>query len=533
MTSPEQSPVQELAQLLRDTDGAPDEPLVHWRDASFTRAEIDAAADALAAQLVRAGAAADTAVCALVPSEPIGVVMLFGIWRAGAVCAPLNPRLPEPELERLIADVRPSVVVRPSNAEGSLVAQVVAWPGEPRHYDDEVALIMTTSGTTGPPKRVLLEHQAVLASVDSALRKIRGDAKPAAERERRVPMPNLVPMPLALWAGIYNTLFAARVGAAVILLHPFDTAEFASAVRTFGLKSTVLAPPMITMLADDPAIVSLEPLRFVRSGTAPLSPREARRFRDRFGVTVLNSYGQTELGGEIVGWNAADVRTYGDAKLGSVGRPHEGIEMRIVREDGTDAEVDEPGEIWARSPFVMRGYASDSRALDTRLDDRGFLRTGDIGHTDADGFLWIDGRVSDAINRGGLKVYPADVEEVLRNDDAVADVCVGGVPDRRVGEVPWAWIVPSPGATIDPDRLSEACRARLAPYAVPVRFLVVDALPRNDVGKVLRRALIDAAASEIAASEIAASGTEPTAAAPGDAPGAEVRPTEGSGGSGA
>jgi len=233
----------------------------------------------------------------------------------------------------------------------------------------------------------------------------------------------------------------------------------------------------------------------VRSGTAPLSPSEARRFRDRFGVTVLNSYGQTELGGEIVGWNADDTRRYGDAKLGSVGRPHEGIEVRIVRDDGSDAEANEPGEIWARSPFVMRGYASDTRELDTRLDPDGFLRTGDIGHLDPDGFLWIDGRVSDAINRGGLKVYPGDVEEVLRADPAVADVCVAGVPDRRVGEVPWAWIVLASGAALDGDALAQRCRDRLAPYAVPARFLAVDELPRNEVGKLLRRTLVEQAAA--------------------------------------
>lgn len=489
-----------LADFLFATDASPDEALVHWRGRAYTRGEITAAADDLAARLERAGAAPDTAVSALVPSSPIGVVMLFGIWRAGAVAAPLNPRLPDAEIDRLVADVKPSVEVRPSNDEESLVPQVVARAGEPRHYDDEVALIMTTSGTTGPPKRVLLEHESVRASVDSALQKIRSGARPSAagaDAPRRAPMPNLVPMPLALWAGIYNTLFAAQLGAAVILLHPFSTTEFADAVRTFGLKSTVLAPPMITMLVDDPAITTLDPLRYVRSGTAPLSPREARRFRDRFGVTVLNSYGQTELGGEIVGWNAEDTKAHGDTKLGSVGRPHEGIEVRIVGVDGADAAVDEPGEIWARSPFVMRGYASDQRELDTRLDEQGFLRTGDIGHFDRDGFLWIDGRVSDAINRGGLKVYPADVEEVLRTDPAVADVCVAGVPDRRVGELPWAWIVTARGATVDTDALVARCRERLAPYAVPARFVMVDSLPRNDVGKVLRKELVEQARAEL------------------------------------
>jgi acyl-CoA synthetase (AMP-forming)/AMP-acid ligase II len=488
--------VNSLAELLTETDAPDDAPLVYWRDRTYTRAEIAAAAASVSGQLRRAGVAAGDAVSALVPSEPVGVVTLFGVWGAGAVCAPLNPRLPDAELERLIADVRPAAVVKPSNEPGALRVQVISRAGEPRAYDADVALIMTTSGTTGPPKRVLLDHESVIASVDSALNKIRGGAAKAeaeAEQPKRTPMPNLVPMPLALWSGIYNTLFASRVGAAIILLHPFDAREFADAVKRFELKSTVLAPPMITMLSDDPGITSLAPLRFVRSGTAPLSPSEARRFRDRFGVTVLNSYGQTELGGEIVGWNAGDTRRFGDAKLGSVGRPHEGIEVRIVRDDGTDAAANEPGEIWARSPFVMRGYASDTRELDTRLDADGFLRTGDIGHLDNDGFLWIDGRVSDAINRGGLKVYPGDVEEVLREDPTVADVCVAGVADRRVGEVPWAWVVLAPGAVLDADALAQRCRERLAPYAVPARFLSVDELPRNDVGKVLRRVLVEAA----------------------------------------
>jgi len=494
-----------LATLLTDADAPLDAPLVFWRDRTYTRAEIADAAETLSQQLRRAGVAEGNAVSALVPSEPIGVVMLFGIWGAGAVCAPLNPRLPEPELERLIADVRPAAVVKPAHEPGSLRAQVLSRRDEPRAYDADVALIMTTSGTTGPPKRVLLGHESVIASVDSALNKIRGGGGPKPEGKtldapRRAPMPNLVPMPLALWSGIYNTLFASRVGAAIILLHPFDSRDFADAVTRFELKSTVLAPPMITMLSDDPSITSLAPLRFVRSGTAPLSPSEARRFRDRFGVTVLNSYGQTELGGEIVGWNADDTRRYGDAKLGSVGRPHEGIEVRIVRDDGSDAEANEPGEIWARSPFVMRGYASDTRELDTRLDPDGFLRTGDIGHLDPDGFLWIDGRVSDAINRGGLKVYPGDVEEVLRAEPAVADVCVAGVPDRRVGEVPWAWIVLASGAALDGDALAQRCRDRLAPYAVPARFLAVDELPRNEVGKLLRRTLVEQAAAMLAES---------------------------------
>lgn len=486
-----------LADLV-DADGASrDAPLVHWRGATWTRGEILDAADRLAGTLVRMGVSSDSAVAALVPSTPLGVVMLFAIWRVGAVAAPLNPRLPAAAIDRLVAETRPAVVVRPSLDEASLVPQASVWPGTPRRYEPGVALVMTTSGTTGPPKRVLLAHASIVGAVDSALAKIRGGPTPTAAppRPERTPMPNLVPMPLALWSGVYNLLFAARVGAAVVLCHPFDTREFAAAVREHGCTSTVLAPPMLAMLLDDAGVTSLAPLRYVRSGTAPLSPLVAQRFRARFGVTVLNSYGQTELGGEIVGWSAGDAREFGDAKLGSVGRPHDGIEVRIVRPDGATAAIDETGEIWARSPFVMQGYAGDRLEVDTRLDPDGFLRTGDLGRLDADGFLWVDGRCSDVINRGGLKVHPIDVEEALRADPAVADVCVAGVPDARLGEVPWAWVVPAAGATVDPVALTARVRDTCAPYAVPTRVVEVAELPRNEVGKVLRHVLVERAAA--------------------------------------
>jgi acyl-CoA synthetase (AMP-forming)/AMP-acid ligase II len=190
---------------------------------------------------------------------------------------------------------------------------------------------------------------------------------------------------------------------------------------------------------------------------------------------VLNSYGQTEIGGEIVGWSAADSRAHGEAKLGSVGRPHAGVELRIA--PGT-------GELEVRTPALGPGYA-DGGDLGDRLTPDGWFRTGDVARIDEDGFVWIEGRVSDMINRGGLKVYPGEVEEVLRLDPAVADAAVVGVPDVRLGEVPVAFVEPVAGRVAPTsDGLSGLCREHLAPYKVPVRVEVVDALPRNEVGKV-------------------------------------------------
>jgi acyl-CoA synthetase (AMP-forming)/AMP-acid ligase II len=308
-------------------------------------------------------------------------------------------------------------------------------------------------------------------------------------------MPNLVPVSLSLWAGIYNVLFARRVGAPVVILDPFTTVGFAAAVHRFGLRSTVLPPAAMTMLADDDAIDDLSPLRFVRSITAPLSPLQARRFRDKFGISVLNGYGQTEIGGEIVGWNAADSREFGESKLGAVGRPHAGVTVRAVDAEGSDVEVDQPGELWVKTPAMSAGYA-DGNDLGDRLSPDGWFRTGDVGRVDAEGFVWIEGRVSDMINRGGLKVFPAEVAEVLRLAPDVEDAAVVGVPDDRLGEVPVAFVVVHTGSAPDPAALEARCRQHLAPYKVPVRFFALDALPRNEVGKVLTGELVTRAIAE-------------------------------------
>jgi acyl-CoA synthetase (AMP-forming)/AMP-acid ligase II len=303
-------------------------------------------------------------------------------------------------------------------------------------------------------------------------------------------MPNLVPVSLSLWAGIYQVLFAFRVGAPIVILPKFEPRAFAEVVRAFGIRSTVLPPPAMVMLCDDPSITDLAPLRYVRSISSPLSPLQARRFRDRFGIAVLNGWGQTEIGGEIVGWSAADSKEFGATKLGSVGRPHAGVVVRAVDADGNDQPVDGSGELWVTTPSLSAGYA-DGTDLSDRLSADGWFRTGDIGRVDAEGFVWVEGRVSDMINRGGLKVFPAEVAEVLLLSPAIADAQVVGVPDDRLGEVPWAFVVPAPGADVPTEAELEArCREHLAPYKVPVRFVAIAELPRNEIGKVLVNDLV-------------------------------------------
>jgi long-chain acyl-CoA synthetase len=472
--------------LLRlDAIADPNEPLVYAGDRVATWGDVRARATDVAGALADAGVAAGHAVGVMLPNGVDVIATLFGVWQAGAVYVPLNPRLADDEVARVLADVRPAAVV---TADG-----IGTTDGEPRRYGDDVALVQYTSGTTGRPKPVPLTHDGVAQLLDSVVAKLRPAPAAGPTPQPKAAMPNLIPVSLSLWAGIYNVLFAFRVGAAVVLMARFDPPEFARLVAKYEIRSSVLPPAALVMLVDDERVQTLAPLKYVRSITAPLSPLQARRFRDRFGIAVLNSYGQTELGGEIVGWTAADSRAHGETKLGSVGRPHAGVELRVVAVgDGavvTDLPVDGAGELWVRTSAIGARHG-DGSDLGERLSPDGWFRTGDVARIDADGFVWIEGRVSDVINRGGLKVYPAEVEEVLRTAPEVADAAVVGVPDDRLGEVPWAFVVASGELAAVSDALSGLCRDHLAPYKVPVRFEVIDDLPRNEVGKVLKGMLI-------------------------------------------
>jgi acyl-CoA synthetase (AMP-forming)/AMP-acid ligase II len=490
-----------LADVLEPRDDDAATVAVYTTTEEVTRAELRSRAEALRDLLRAQGLRPGQAIGVMLPNGPDIVAALFGIWFAGGVYVPLNPRLSADELAHVIAEDRPAAILTtPDDAPRVTDVPVLLAEGRgtwsaPAPLDTDapaspadVAAISFTSGTTGRPKPVPLVHDNVLGLIDGVLGTLRGNgrsgATTAADAPKRTPMPNLIPTSLSLWAGIYNVIFAFRAGAAVIVMDRFEPQAFAGFVERFQLRSTVLPPAAMTMLADDETITSLAPLKYVRSITAPLSPLQARRFRDRFGVFVLNGWGQTEIGGEIVGWSAQDAKEFGDTHLGAVGRAHENVELRI-----SSADLDGiGGEILVRTPMIAeRAEAGDD--MDGRLVD-GWFHTGDLGRLDDEGFLWIEGRVSDMINRGGLKVFPEEVAEVIRLSPDVAECAVAGVPDERLGEVPWAFVVPRDGATVDAGALETLCREHLAPYKVPVRFEALDALPRNEVGKILLRELV-------------------------------------------
>lgn len=456
-----------LATVLVDHPFADDEPLLHSVDVTFTAGECRARARAVADALRAAGVQPHQAVAVQLPNDPVAVVTMFGVWLADAVFVPVNPRYPTAEVEHVLNRTQPAALVR---VDG--ITRLV----DGTFYGADDAVVLWTSGTTGTPKPIVQTHTGYLEMIDRVLEPLRGTP---TEPRREKPTPNLVPVGLALNAGIYNTVFGFRAGAEVVVMDAFSTTVFAELVQRFGIKSTVLPPAAMTMLNDDQQVTDLTPLRFVRSITAPLSPLQARRFSDRFGVTVLNSYGQAEMG-EVVGWTARDAREHPD-KLGAAGRPLPGVDVKVVDDDG--APVEGVGRLLVRPP----GATAAAKQTD-RVDAEGFVDTGDQGRIDDDGFVWIEGRSGDLVNRGGNKVFPAQVEEVLRLAPAVLDVAVVGVPDTRLGQVPVAFVVTV--GTVSDDELVAVCREHLAPYKVPVAFHRLDELPRNEIGKVLRAELV-------------------------------------------
>lgn len=428
------------------------------------------------------------------------IPVILGAWAAGVAIAPVNTALGVKDRDKALHALDPTAVVTSDHtAEAvtaavpdALVLTVGSWSaqGPARRSRDSgtapagTALVLHTSGTSGAPKAVLLSHEALTGALESVLRMLGARASKGGGGA-----PNLVAFPLAHVAGLYNVLLAFRNGREVILMPRFSVDSFVTIVRDRSIRSVVLNPTMIQMLLDaEVPAEDLATLRFVRSGSAPLPVSVARRFHERYGIAVLNAYGQTETAGEVIGWNAADLKAYGEAKVGSVGRPHPGITVRFVDENLVPLPAGEVGEMCVRTPFGMTGYLTGTSA--EKYLDGGYLRTGDLGYLDTDGFVWLVGRRSDVIVCGGYKILPEEVEDVLRDHPAVQDVMVAALPDRRLGEAPHAFVVPAADPAHPPAELEgqliDHVRAQLSHYKAPRAVHYVATLPRNASGKVMR-----------------------------------------------
>jgi acyl-CoA synthetase (AMP-forming)/AMP-acid ligase II len=332
---------------------------------------------------------------------------------------------------------------------------------------------MLTSGTTGPPKRARLPYrsleQSLLGAAHYESRK-RGGGGPTLRKGVAI-----VSAPLVHVSGMWRAIQALVDGRRIALLERFSVEAWRDAVRRHRPVVSSLVPTALRMVLDaDLPREDLRSLRAVTSGTAPLPPETAIAFEQKYGIPVLTLYGATEFAGGVAGWTLEDHAKWADAKRGSVGRAHPGCELRILSgEDGRVLPTGETGLLEVRSAQLGA--------------DAGWVRTTDLAALDADGFLWIQGRSDDAILRGGFKIAPAEVEEVLERHPAVREASVVGLPEPRLGSIPVAAVeLEEEGPEADSDQIRSFARQHLASYQIPARILIVEALPRTPSLKVSR-----------------------------------------------
>lgn len=472
----------------------------------------------IARALVEAGAEPDDRVAVIGRNSAEMALLLMAIAHVGCIGAPLNWRLAPAEIGGVLADAKASVVVvldedlralaDPAAQAGGAaffsvgadapapwrdwIAHVEACPPEQPSAapaPDAPVMQLYTSGTTGLPKGVMLTHDNFAALASHGLwMAAQGPRAPDG------PEVELLVAPFFHIGGLGTFFNAIAMTATVVLLREFDPIAVVDAIETRRATRSFMVPAMIQAIlgmVPDVAVRDFSSLNVVTYGAAPISDVVLKNAIATIGCQMFQVYGLTETTGAITGLTWRDHQRALAEKpelLLSCGRPLAHAEVRVLGADGAEAARGETGEIVVRSPMTMAGYwgKPDATAEVFRGD---WFRSGDAGVMDAEGYIYLRDRVKDMVVTGGENVYPAEVEKVLFRHEAIADVAVIGAPDDTYGEALLAVCVLKPGATLDIDGLVAFCRDKLAGFKIPRRMTVVDALPRNASGKVLKTVL--------------------------------------------
>lgn len=479
-----------LADFLRATaaDHGPKPALVPEEGDPWTFAHLDAEADRVAAGLAARGIVPGDRVVLVFPNRPEFAAAYFGTLRAGAVAAPVNPMLTAAEIEPIVRDAEPRLVL----ADDDLGQIRPVWPdvvglgdlipaGPVTSYDaasDDLAVLAYTSGTSASPKGVMLTHGNLGANLDQQL------AVPGAEITPDDVL--LLTLPLSHIFGLNVALgLVARTGATGILVERFQPVRVLELIPQQGITVVFGPPTLYLALADTPGAdqYDLSSVRLAVSGAAPLPSTVLERFQMLFGVDIWEGYGLTETAPTLT-WN----RVAPQPRAGSIGKPLPDVELRLVDEEDHDVDLGDPGEIIVRGPNVFSGYWRRPDETAAALRD-GWFRTGDVAIRDEEGYLYLVDRKRELILVSGFNVYPAEVEDALQANPKVAEAAVVGVPHATTGEAVKAYVVLAEGQSASPQELLEDVSTRLARFKRPKSIDVVDSLPHVPTGKVLKRAL--------------------------------------------
>ncbi|MGY3790677.1 long-chain-fatty-acid--CoA ligase [Streptomyces antibioticus] len=488
-----------LAQFLEETAGRqPERPALRFAGQVTDYAELNERSARAAALLRAEGIRPGDRVALMLPNVPEFVVLYYGILRAGAVVVPMNPLLKTRETEYHLDDSGAALLFEwhqapGEGAQGAAAAGVRHLAVEPAAFaellagheplaetaataDDDVAVLLYTSGTTGRPKGAALTHGGLRHNTEVN----------TVHVQRMTPEDVVVGcLPLFHIFGQICTMSATvRGGASLTLIPRFDPQAVLDAVARDRATVFEGVPTMYAALLQHPSDADVSTLRMCISGGASLPVEILHGFERRFGCAVLEGFGMSETS-PVVTFNHPDR----PRKAGSIGTPIRDVEVRLLDDKGQDVAPGEIGELAVRGPNVMKEYWNRPEETAATIPD-GWLRSGDLARQDEDGYFYIVDRKKDMIIRGGYNVYPREIEEVLHEHPAVALAAVVGRADDHLGEEIAAAVVLRPGAGATPDELREFVKERVAAYKYPREVWLVDTLPTGPSGKILKREIV-------------------------------------------
>jgi long-chain acyl-CoA synthetase len=491
-----------LAGILTETTAEHgDRPALKLDDTVVTYAQLDDGSARVAAMLREKGVEPGDRVGIMLPNVPYFAVVYYGILRAGGVVVPMNPLLKGREVKFYVEDPGTKllfawgdfeeaaakgaeeggaelILVRPGEFE-ELVAGHEPDPEVAERADDDTAVLLYTSGTTGAPKGAELTHANLRKNCELAARTL------AQASEEDV---LLGALPLFHSFGQTCGLNGAvSVGACLSMIPRFDPVKALEIIERDSVTVFQGVPTMYHAMlnCDAREDADVSSLRACMSGGAAMPVEVMKSFEEAFGCEVLEGYGLSETS-PVASFNHPGK----ERKPGSIGTPIEGVEMKLVDEDGNDVEGtgdEHVGEIAIRGHNIMKGYWGKEDATKEVLDDDGWFRTGDMAYVDDDGYFFIVDRKKDMIIRGGYNVYPREIEEVLYEHPAVSEAAVIGVPDDKMGEEVGAAVVLKEGEDVDADELREYVKEQVANYKYPRKIWFPDELPKGPTGKILKR----------------------------------------------
>ena len=505
-----------IADFARRQAGAqPDKIAFKFEGEEITFAEFDANANKTANALIDFGLKPDDRVGYLGKNSHHYFEILIGASKAGGVACPVNWRLAVPEvayilndagarilfigpefvgqLETLKAQLKTVETIVPIDDAGADSPDFVSWrdnfedkdPHIARTAEDD-AVQLYTSGTTGHPKGAVISNRALLASYMRSQR----FENPAWNRWSADDV-SLVAMPCFHIGGTAWGLTGLSYGATGVVMREFDPLKVLDFIDAHRISKLFLVPAAMQIVVSQSRAkeVDFSPLKYMLYGASPIPLDLLKQCMDVFKCGFVQMYGMTETSGTIVALPPEDHDPDGNERMRSAGKALAGVEIAILDDAGAPLPPREVGEIATRSDMNMTRYWNLPEATAATLSDDGWLRTGDAGYMDEDGYVYIHDRVKDMIISGGENIYPAEVENAIYGHPDIADVAVIGVPDEKWGEAVKACVVLKGGAPLSEADVISFARERIASYKCPKSVEFIDALPRNPSGKILRREL--------------------------------------------